>query len=164
VLMGLPAMYARMAAPVGRLGLLGVVLIAIAWTFFGVFLSLYAALLLPWLADKAPALVAAGAPPPPEFILAFTAAIAAWLAGAVFVAIPFLRGRLRPRWVGYVLPASAVWVMIGSLVIAPGGPATDPIVNLLSNLGPVLLLVALGSLGFRLWTEGVESRQEIRMR
>jgi len=55
-------MYARMAVQTGRFGLVGVVLVAIAWTFFGVVLSLYAALLLPWLVGEAPALVATRAP------------------------------------------------------------------------------------------------------
>jgi len=64
VLMGLPAIYARLAEPTGLLGLVGLVLISVAWTFFGVFLSLYATLLLPWLADKAPALIAPAAPLP----------------------------------------------------------------------------------------------------
>ena len=157
VLMGLPAMYARMAVPAGLFGLVGVVLVAVAWTFFGVFLSLYAAILLPWLADKAPALVAPGAPLPAEFIIAFIAGLSVWLAGSVLLAIPFIRGDLQPRWVGHVLPASGLWVVVGSLVIAPRGPAANPAINLLSNLGPVLLLVAVGYLGSRLWTERVES-------
>jgi hypothetical protein len=41
VLLGLRAMYARIASPTGLLGLVGVVLIAVAWMFFGMFLSLY---------------------------------------------------------------------------------------------------------------------------
>jgi hypothetical protein len=77
VLMGLPAMYVRAAAPAGLLGVVGVVLIAVAWTFFGVFLSLYGALVLPWLADEAPALVAAGAPLPAAFIVTFGAGLLA---------------------------------------------------------------------------------------
>lgn len=155
VLMGLPGMYARMAMQTGRFGLVGVVLIAIAWTFFGVFLSLYAALVLPWLANEAPALVGTGAPLPAAFIVAFIAGLIAWLAGTVLLAIPFIRGRVQPRWVGYLLPVSGIWVAVGSFVIAPGGPATNPAVNLLSNLGPVLLLVAIGHLGARPWTERV---------
>jgi hypothetical protein len=153
VLMGLPAMYARVAEPTGLLGLVGVILISVAWTFFGVFLTLYATLLLPWLADEAPALVAAAAPLPAGFIVAFTAGLVAWLVGTLLVAIPFIRGRLQPRWVGYVLPASALWLVVGNLIIAPGGPAANPAINLLSNLGPVLLLAAIGYLGSRLWME-----------
>jgi uncharacterized membrane protein YhaH (DUF805 family) len=76
--------------------------------------------------------------------------------GAVLLGLPFMRGRLQPRWVGYVLPMSALWVVVASLVIAPAGPAPNPIVNLISNLGPVLLLVALGYLGARRWRDAGE--------
>jgi hypothetical protein len=153
VLLSLPVMYAKMAGSTGLLGLVGVVLIALAWMFFGVFLSLYSALVLPWLADKAPSLVAASAPLPTGFIIAFIAGLVAWVLGSVILGIPFVRGRVRPRWVGYVLPASALWTILGDVVIAPSGPATNLAINLLSNLGPVLLLVAFGYLGFRMWSE-----------
>src|SRR3990170_8079232 len=153
VLLGLPAMYARMAGPTGVIGLVGVVLIALALMFFGVFLSLYSVLVLPWLADKAPSLVAASVPLPVGFVIAFIAGLVAWFVGAVLLAIPFIRGRVQPRWVGYVLPASALWVVVGSTIIAPSGPATNLAINLLSNLGLVLLLVGVGYLGFRMWSE-----------
>lgn len=149
VLLGLPAILAGMAAPTGRLGLVGMALIAVAWMFFGVFLSLYALLVLPWLAAEAPALVAADARLPVGFVAAFIAGLTAWLGGAVLVAIPFVRGRLQPRWVGYVLIASAFWMVIGNLVIAPSGPAPNPVVNFVSNLGPMLLVVGLAYLGSR---------------
>jgi hypothetical protein len=153
VLLGLPAMYARVAGPTGLVGLVGVVLIAVAWMFFGMFLSLYGVLVLPWLADKAPSLVAASAPLPAAFVIAFIVGLAAWFVGTVLLAIPFIRGRVQPRWVGYVLPASSLWMVVGDLVIAPSGPASNLAINLLSNLGPVLLLVAVGHLGSRMWSE-----------
>jgi hypothetical protein len=153
VLLGLPAMYARLAGPTGLRGLVGVALIAVAWMFFGVFLSLYSVLVLPWLAEKAPALVAASASPAGGVVIAFIVGLVAWLSGAVLLAIPFIRGRAQPRWVGYVLIASALWLVISDLIIAPSGPTTNLTVNLLSNLGPVLLLVAVGHLGFRMWLE-----------
>jgi hypothetical protein len=153
VLLGLPAVYARMAGEGGMPGLVGFALIEVSWMFFGLFLSLYGALVLPWLADQAPRLVAASAPTPLGFVVAFALGLLAWLVGAVLLAVPFVRGQGRTRWVGYVLPASALWVLVGSFVIAPGGPASNLAVNLLSNLGPVLLLIGLGYLGFRAWVE-----------
>jgi len=116
---------------------------------FGLFLSLYGALVLPWLADQAPRLVAASAPTPLGFVVAFALGLLAWLVGAVLLAVPFVRRQARARWVGYLLPVSALWVLVGNFVIAPGGPASNLAVNLLSNLGPVLLLIGLGYLGFR---------------
>ena len=150
VLLGLPALYARVS---GLLGFVGVVLIAVAWLFFGVFLSLYSVVLLPWLAQKAPFLVATSAPLPTGFVVVLLAALLAWFVGTALLAVPFVRGQLRPRWVGYLLPVSALWVVVGDLILAPGGPAANLAVNLLSNLGPILLVAALGYLGFGMWSQ-----------
>lgn len=153
VILGLPAMYARMAGSAGLSGLIGVALLAMAWMFFGLFLSLYSTLVLPWLADKGPSLIAASTPPPPAFMIGFVIGLLAWLVGTVLLAIPFIRRRVQPSWVGYLLAASGVWVVIGNVFIAPSGPASNLAVNLLSNMGPVLLMVGLGYLGYCLWSE-----------
>jgi len=153
VLLGLPAVYARMAGQGGLSGLVGFALIEVSWMFFGLFLSLYGALVLPWLADQAPSLVGASAATPEGVVVSFALGLLAWLVGAALLAAPFVGGRVLPRWVGYLLPASALWVAVGNFVIAPGGPASNLAVNLLSNLGPVLLLIGLGYLGFRAWAE-----------
>jgi hypothetical protein len=153
VLLGLPAVYVRMAPQGGLPGLVGFALIEVSWMFFGLFLSLYGALVLPWLAEQAPSLVAGSSPAPLGFVVSFALGLLAWLFGAVLLAVPFVRGPARPRWVGYVLLASALWLLVGNFVIAPGGPASNLAVNLLSNLGPVLLLIGLGYLGFRAWAE-----------
>jgi hypothetical protein len=158
VLLGLPGMYARMASRIGSLGLFGVALIALAWMFLGVFLSLFGMLVSPWLADQAPSLVAASAPLPAGFILAFVSALVIELAGCVLLAIPFIRGHVQPRWVGYVLPASALLTVAGDIV-ASSGPEANVAMNLLTNMGPVLLLVALGGLGSQEWAEDVPSEQ-----
>ncbi len=151
VLLGLPAIANQLASR--GPGVLGFGLLAASWTFFGVFLSLHGAIVMPWLADQAPELLSASAPTPAAFAVAFALGLLAWLAGATLLAIPFLKGRASPRWIGYLLPASAIWFLIGSFVIAPDGPANNLAVNLLSNLGPVLLLIALGWLGVRAQTE-----------
>jgi hypothetical protein len=152
VLLGLPAMYARMAGSTGWHGLFGIVLIALAWLFFGVFLSLYSVLVAPWLAKDAPSLVAAGAPLPTGITIAFIIGLLAELVGSVLFAIPFIRGRVQLGWVGSMLPAAALLTVVGTL-IAPSGPATNLAINLLSNLGPVPLLVAFGYLGSQMWLE-----------
>jgi hypothetical protein len=152
VLLGLPAMYARMADVTGVSTFVGMVLLALSWLFFGVFLSLYAVLVVPWLADQAPSLLAPSSPLPMGIIMAFIAGLLAQLLGTVLLAIPFVRGRVQPRWVGYALPAAALLAVVGN-VIAPSGPSASVVMNLLSNLGPVVLLVALGALGARMWAE-----------
>lgn len=153
VLLGLPAMYARTSALFGMSGFIGMVLLAIAWMFVGLFLSLYSVLILPWLADRAPSLIVASEPLPVTFVIAFAIGLVAWLAGSVLLAVPFLRKRVPPTWVGYTLVASGVWMVIGNLFIAPSGPASNLAVNLLSNLGPVLLLIGIAYLGYRMLSE-----------
>lgn len=149
VLVGMPAVYAGMAGRGGLPGLIGFVLIEVSWSFFGLFLSLYGALLLPWLAGEAPRLVAGSSAAPTGVVVAFGLGLLAWLAGAVLLARPLLKGPVGARWVAYVLPASALWFLVGSFVVAPDGPASNLAINLLSNLGPVLLLIGLGFLGLR---------------
>jgi hypothetical protein len=151
VLLGLPAVYARMANQGGLPGLVGFALSEVSWMFFGLFLSLYGALVLPWLADRAPELVAGPSSTPLGVVGAFALGLLVWLLGAALLAIPFVRGRVHGRWVGYVLPASALWALVGVVVIAPDGPASNLAVNLLSNVGPALLLLALGYLGVQAW-------------
>jgi len=109
----MPAMYARIAGPIGMLGLVGVVLIALEWMFFGLFLSLFSAIVLPWLADMAPPLID-GINQSAGLIIAFIAGLGAELAGTVLLAIPFIRGRAQPRWVGHVLVASALMTVGGT--------------------------------------------------
>lgn len=153
VALGLPAVYARTAGSGGPSALFGIALLAVAWMFFAVFLSLYGLLVLPWLAENAPALLAPSTPPPPAIIISFAIGLLAWLVGTVLLAIPFIRKRAQPSWVGYVLAASGIWGVIGNLFIAPSGPSSNLSINLLSNMGPVLLLVGLGHIGYRLSSE-----------
>jgi hypothetical protein len=153
VLMGLPGACVRIAGSAGLLGVVGFALLAVAWMFFGLFLSLYGLLVLPWLAEASPSLVASSAQTPGALIASFIVGLIAWFAGALLLAIPFIQGWARPSWIGYVLVASALWQLIGNLVLAPSGPASDLAVNLLSNMGPVLLLVGLAFLGYRAWCE-----------
>jgi hypothetical protein len=152
VLLGLPALYPRMVGSGGPASLIGVALVAASWMLVGLFLSLYGVLVLPWLAGEAPSLVAVGAPPPAAFVITFVVGLLAWVVGACLIAIPFVRGRDKPGWVGYVLLASAGWMVIGNLVIAPSGPESNLGLNLLSNMGPVLFLIAVGVLGYQLWS------------
>lgn len=146
VLLGWPVLRDRVAASGSRSAPIGVILLEMAWWFFGLFLSLYGALVLPWLADEAPRLVGSAST---SVVVAFGIGFSAWLLGAGLLSIPYLRGTAHPRWVGYLLPASALWALVGSFLLAPDGPASHLGLNLLSNLGPALLLIALGTLALR---------------
>ncbi len=155
LLLGLPAAYARVAGAAGTPGLLGIVLVSLAWMFLGLFLGLYGALVTPWLATAAPALLAPSTPLSAGIVAAFVAALVSELAGCALLAVPFLRGRLAPRWVGLALPAAALLSVAGDL-LAPSGPAASLPLNLLSNSGPAVLAIALARLGFDAWASAAE--------
>ena len=70
-----------------------------------------------------------------------------------------LRGKLEQPWVGYLLGISALWMVFGNLILAPRGPSGNLAINLLSSLGPVLLLAALAKLGASLWAERRSARR-----
>ncbi|MFN8445877.1 MAG: hypothetical protein U0175_34115 [Caldilineaceae bacterium] len=154
VLLGLPVLYTKLAARSGWLGLFGVALIALAWMFFGLFLSLYSVLVAPWLAAQVPALAAAALPS--GILIAYLTALVSELVGCVLLAIPFFQGRLQPRWVGYALPGAAILTVVGTL-LAPSGPAANLAINLLSNTGPMLLMAALGYLGFQMGSNHIST-------
>lgn len=158
VLFGLPVLCAKLAGQTSWLGLWGIGLITLAWIFFGLFLSFYSALVAPWLADQAPAL--ANAPQPAAFVTAYIVALVIELVGCVLLAIPFLRGRVQPRWVGYLLPGAALLTAAGA-ILAPSGPAANLAINLLSNLGPMLLMGVFICLGYWLWAEDMPARQAV---
>jgi hypothetical protein len=103
----------------------------------GVFLSLYSMLVLPWLAATMPESVD-GINSNPAMIVTFGVGLIAELAGTIMLAIPLARRRSQYRWIGYVLVGSAVMLLAGDFVIAPGGPAS----NVAINLGPMLLPVS----------------------
>jgi hypothetical protein len=125
----------------------------------GVFVSLYSATVLPWLADTSPSLVDT-IEDDTRLIVAFIAGLAAEFVGTILLAIAFLRGGVRPRWAGFVLLASALMTVVGSLM-APNGPASDLTINLLSNLGPVLFLIVLGDRGCQMWFARVPAEHEL---
>ena len=153
VLVGWPAVSTRTVASRTPWSLIGFALIEVSWAFFGVFLSLHGALIQPWMAKEAPELITGSSSTSLGIVVAFAVGIAAWFLGATLVTIPMVREATGERWVGYLLLASAMWFLVGSFVIAPDGPASNLLANLLSNLGPVLLLIALGWLGLRSWMD-----------
>jgi hypothetical protein len=149
LLLGLPVLYLSRPEGWGVLGLVGFVLVFATGLMFGVFFSLLGALLLPYLAQQAPATVKGNGPPAffPFFILGTVFQVL----GLLLLAVPIVRGFVAERWVGYVLLAAAVLGVVGFFLGGSSGP-TNPLVALVGNLGTLLLFVALGWLGYLLWT------------
>lgn len=138
-LFALVGLYARQAAQSGGLGLTGFVL-----AFLGTMLTsgyLWAgAFIVPPLTEAAPGFLdAVDANPSGVVAAGFLSALVLFAAGWILFAIASVRAR--------VLPSAPVWLlMIGAIVSA----VTD-LVGL--PLGTVVFAVALGWLGWALWSE-----------
>lgn len=142
LLLGLPGLFASGARGYGLAGLIGIALIFVASVMVGVFGNLYGAMVDPWLAAQAPNL-ANGFGPPPLFAYYNLAEVAVVL-GTVLLAIPIVRGRVMPRWAGWMLLAS---VPIGAvLFFYVPSLSNDAIAGLLSAVPDVLLWLALAAL------------------
>ena len=133
----------------GTAGLVGAVLIAVTGMIFGVFFGLFSVLLQPYLAAQAPQLLSGDGPPAlfPFFILGTVLQVI----GSILFALPMLRGRMLPRWPGYALVVSAIFAIVSFFLSGPGSPTT-PLTILANLLPPALLIIALGWLGYLLWT------------
>jgi hypothetical protein len=158
LILGLPGMYARAMDAFGLLGLIGIVLIFLTGLMFGVFFNLVGAVLVPYLASHAPDVFKGNGPP--SFFPFFIIGTIIELAGTVLLAVPFLRSRALPSWVGYVLIASAVGAVVGFFLTGPNGP-NNTLTSLIGNAGALLLFVALGGIGYMVWQNPVpEDGQE----
>ena len=139
---GLPGVFARWRAGWGRTGLAGIALLSLAAIILS-FTSLLAAIVDPWLAEKAPELVKD--PGPPLFLAISFTSLAALSAGTILMAIPILRRRVGPRWIGFLLVASVVMYPV---YIYAALSSTNVLLSLVGSLSPILFLVAVGSLGY----------------
>ena len=154
VLLGLPGVFARQAQGFGTLGLVGLVLIMLTATTLPIFLGLLGALIIPWLADKAPAL--ANQQGPPALFAVFIVGGLSFVIGAILWGVQLIRRRVEPRWVGFVLIVAAV-VQLASFFT---GQSNSLLLSLFGALGGLLLVVGLGALGYHTWTM---SREEGRV-
>jgi hypothetical protein len=124
--------------------------------------SLYSTIVLPWLAATVPDMID-GLNSNPAMIATFSVGLIAEFAGTIVLAITLARRGSQSRWIGYVLAGSALMLIVGDFVIAPGGPSSNVAINLVSNLGPMLLMVAVAALGYELaWPQTAVWQDEAR--
>ncbi|HEV2034405.1 MAG TPA: hypothetical protein VGU71_09440 [Candidatus Dormibacteraeota bacterium] len=143
VVYGLPGVFARWREGWGGLGLAGIALIALAEMIFG-FVSLMAATLYSWLGVMAPDIFKDPNGPPLVSVVLLVWLVAI-IAGNILMAIPILRRRVGPRWVAFLLIGSAVMSIV---YIAAALTQPNVLVSLVGSLGPILLAVAVGYLGY----------------
>ena len=149
LLLGLPGVYANRAEGFGVVGLIGAILIFAAGCFFGVFFSLMSAVVFPYLATQAPSLANDNNGPAAIFVLFIGGSIFLSV-GSVLLAIPMLRGRVSPRWPGFILMLTAVVGVV--TFFATNGPGNSLISSFLGVISPMILFVALIALGFQAWS------------
>ncbi|MBV9356529.1 MAG: hypothetical protein JO023_13505, partial [Chloroflexi bacterium] len=106
LLLGLPGLYASHRLELRVSGFVGIVLIAVTAMMFGIFLGLFTVIVQPFVAVQAPQLMAAQ--PPVALLVFFVLGTLVEVVGSLLLALPMLRGSMRPRWAGYVLVVSAV--------------------------------------------------------
>ena len=145
VLLGLPMLYASIADRAGLPGLIGTALIFLTGLMFGIFFPMLSALIVPYLADKAPQVFKGSGPP--GFLPYLVVGTIASVIGPVLLAIPFLGDSLQPRWVGYTLVGSALFAVVSFFINSQSSNLLASIVNTLS---PILLFVSLGSIAYSL--------------
>ncbi|MBV9356036.1 MAG: hypothetical protein JO023_10975, partial [Chloroflexi bacterium] len=82
--------------------------------------------------------------------------------GSLLLALPMLRGSMRPRWAGYVLVVSAVLAAVSFFLNGPGS-ATNALTIALNIAPAALLVLVLGWLGYDLVTAPVAVTAEPAM-
>jgi hypothetical protein len=151
ILFGVPLLYVSRPEGWGVLGLVGFALLFATGLIFGVFVSLFWALFLPYLVQHAPTVVQGTNGPPLLFPFLILGTIFEVIA-AVLIAVPIIRGLVANRGIGYVLIAAAVMAVVGFFIgIGSGNSSPNPLLALVANLSNLLLFIALGWLGYLLW-------------
>ena len=155
-LLGLPAMYARAARAGGLVWLIGVILIALTGTLFGIFLSLLSAIVNPVIATAAPSLLQQG--PPAALVTVFIIGTLANALGALLMGIPMITKQIYPRWCGYLLIVEAVLALAGFFLNGPG--PTTLLSQILNIVSPLPLFIVLGWAGYELWSGKVAGQAD----
>ena len=145
VLLGLPMLYASIADRAGLPGLIGTALIFLTGLMFGIFFPMLSALIVPYLADKAPQVFKGSGPP--GFLPYFVVGTITSVVGPVLLAIPFLGDNLQPRWLGYTLVGSALFAVVSFFI---NSQSSNLLANVVNTLSPILLFVSLGGIAYSL--------------
>lgn len=158
LLLGTPVLYSRIAEAGGWLAQAGLIMIAIVGMGLGVFGNFMQALIVPWVAANDPAMLSASAPTPAALSGFFIVSGVIEVLGLAALAVPLLRGRLRPRWAGGVLAVAAVLGVL-SFVTTGSSMSSNLWLSLLSAAPAVLFAIFFMEMGRQMLTgPAVESR------
>lgn len=146
-LLGLPALYLRVAREGGVIWLVGVICLALTGLVFGIFMGLTGAVIMPSIASGAPQVFQAG--PPPSFFPIFIFGTFANVLGAALMGFAIITRRLYPRWCGYVLLVGGVLAVLN---VFTSGPNPNLLAELLNTVSALPLFVPIGWIGYLLWS------------
>ncbi len=108
VLLGTPAVFARRAGALGRVGLLGVVALALFLLVFGVFAGLLHGLVLPAVAVQAP-----GVEEPTSVLLVMVAGAVMGMLSTFLLGIATWRAGVLPRWAAGLMIVGGAAMLVG---------------------------------------------------
>jgi hypothetical protein len=131
--LGLPGMYAIQAQRAAILGLIGVTLMLIYIFILGMFSSALDAIVLPFIATHAPALVQSD---PPALGIFFMVGGLLGAMGGILLGIAIMRAAVLPRWAGLLLMIGVVLQFVGDFLQSP-----------IANLGFLFVMIAFAWLG-----------------
>jgi hypothetical protein len=144
LVLGLPGMYAIQAQRAGILGLIGTTLMLIYVLILGTFGNTFNALVLPYIATHAPALMNN---PPGGLELFFMVGGLLGAVGGILLGIAIMRAAILPRWAGLLLMVGVVLQFAGDFLQSP-----------IANLGFLFVMIAFAWLGLGvLWLKQQEA-------
>lgn len=154
VIYGLPMVYARYAQRWCPFAFTGVGLMVIAVFLFS-FFGFLGAIVVPFVAEKAPGILNAnGSNGPPGIFPLIIVGTLFTVIGPVLLASSILAGRTpAARWIAYVLIAAAVLAIPGFIV----GGQNGVLANLVGSLNLYVVLVAFGGLAYGLLSPSREA-------
>jgi hypothetical protein len=151
LLLGTPVLYSRIAETGGWMAQAGLIMIAVVGMGLGVFGNFMQALIVPWIASNDPSMLSASAPAPAALSGFFIVSGVIEVLGLAALAVPLLRGRLRPRWAGGVLGLAAVLGVL-SFVTTGSSMSSNPWLSLLSAAPAVLFAIFFVEMGRQMLT------------
>jgi hypothetical protein len=108
---GLPGMYLRQAGRAGVLGLVGFILLFFSILLQGAAFSTLQVIVLPFLAQAAPKLIAGNSGPIGVFLLLLVTGLME-IVGTILLGIATMRAHVFPRWAGVLLIVAGIALLL----------------------------------------------------
>jgi hypothetical protein len=145
LLIGMPSIPARQATHATWLSPVGFALTLAGGIMFTGF-TIVTLVIFPWIAQAAPNLMSANAPPPSGMLTFFLSASILFGLGGLLLGIDVMRAGVLPRTAGLLL-------MIGAILNAANFPLQGLLGSIVGTVSFVLFAVALAWMGYAMYAE-----------